>query len=171
MNSFVQPDTPLFMECVDEELSEAQQEFFKKKQDEFKVCIKTIFLSSLLITALSLPLAFSSSFGFFILFLFFKIFFPHVFAKSVRSFHLLLFLHTWTVFSSNPLSLYIINPFSSFFLFFLSLPILRFQSSSFSLSLPTLLLLSSSFPTLFLLFFPPFFLSLLSINIFLNSEI
>jgi hypothetical protein len=48
----VQPDTPLFMECVDEELSEAQQEFFKKKQDEFKVC-QTIFLSSFLITAFS----------------------------------------------------------------------------------------------------------------------
>jgi len=25
------------MECVEEELSEAQQDFFKKKQDEFKV--------------------------------------------------------------------------------------------------------------------------------------
>jgi hypothetical protein len=72
MNSLcVQPDTPLFMECVDEELSEAQQEFFKKKQDEFKVCIKTIhfLLSSLLTTASSPPLAFSSSFGFFLFFI------------------------------------------------------------------------------------------------------
>ena len=30
------------MECVEEELSEAQQNFFKKKQDEFKVYIRVI---------------------------------------------------------------------------------------------------------------------------------
>jgi hypothetical protein len=52
-----QEDTSLFMECVEEELSEAQKNFFFKRQEEFKVSFSSPTTTGILQIILVLAIA------------------------------------------------------------------------------------------------------------------